>query len=67
MVENTDDLRRLVVDDALLLLVPQHRHRDPATVVRIVAGIALMEKVQVIELVAGGAFALIEGPAVFAH
>ncbi|MNH06169.1 hypothetical protein D3C79_655280 [compost metagenome] len=66
-VEDTDDLCGFIVDDALFLLVPQHGYRDSTTVVRVITGVTLMEKVQVIDLVAAGAFALVEGPAVFAH
>ncbi|MNE02890.1 hypothetical protein D3C81_727110 [compost metagenome] len=49
------------------MFIPQHRHRDPAAVVRIVTGVALVQEVQVLELVAGRAVALVEGPAMLAH
>ena len=66
-VEHADDFRRFIVDDAFLLVVPQHRHGDAAGVVGGVGGVALVHEVEVIELVAGGAVGLVEGPAVFQH
>ena len=47
-VENADDLCRLVVDDALLLFVPQHRYRHAAGVVWVILGIALVKVLQVV-------------------
>ena len=42
-IEHPDDLGRLVVDDGLLLAVPQGRHRDAARVVRIGGNIDIMQ------------------------
>ncbi|MNP08999.1 hypothetical protein D3C76_1010880 [compost metagenome] len=66
-VEDADDLRRLVVDDAFLFLVPQHRYSHTAGVVRVILGVALVQVLQCVEVVTGGALLLVEGPAMVLH
>ena len=44
-IEHADDFRRFIVDDALLLFVPQHRYGDAAGVVGGIGGIALVHEV----------------------
>ena len=66
-VEHAQDVRRFVADDALLTLVPEHRYRHPAGVVRIVLPVALVEKLQIIQGIAARAGLGVEGPAVLAH
>nr|GFA76659.1 hypothetical protein [Tanacetum cinerariifolium] len=66
-VEHADDFRRLVADDAVQLLVPQHWHGDPACVVRGVGQITLVHERVTVERIPGGAGLRVEGPAVFAH
>lgn len=56
-----------VGDDGLLLLVPQHRHCHPARIGRIRLGVDLVQIVEAIERVAGGAILGQEGPAILAH
>ncbi len=53
MVEHPHDLRRLVIDDAVFVLVPQHRHRHAASVMGIVLGVALVQVLEPIEVIAG--------------
>src|SRR3546814_19557099 len=67
LVEDADDIGRLVVDDALALAVPKNGDGDPARVLRIVTGVALMEVVEFVQRIAAGAGGLVEGPAVFGH
>ena len=54
-VEHADDLRGLVVDDGLSLLVPQHRHSDDAGVVGLGPGVDLVHEVETIGTVIAGA------------
>src|SRR5690606_38321831 len=53
--------------DALLALVPEHRHRYPAGVARVVLLVALVQETEVVQRVAGGSGRAVEGPAVLAH
>src|SRR5690606_22123421 len=66
-VENTDDLRRFVVDDPALLPVPQHWHSYPAGVVWRVCGVEFTMKAEPVDRVASAAGGAIVGPAVAAH
>ena len=61
-VEQLDDLRRLVVDDGLLLGIPKHRHGNPAGVVGTGMGIKLVHV-----LIAIKRFGLGKGPALIKH
>ncbi|MOA61442.1 hypothetical protein D3C78_1865880 [compost metagenome] len=51
-VEHADDFRRLVVDDALLLFIPEQGDGDAAAVMWVVAGIALVQELKVVERIA---------------
>ena len=63
---------RMISDDSLetivcSLLVPQHRHRDPAGIGGIGPGVDLVQEVEAVERVAGRAILGQESPAVLAH
>lgn len=50
-VEDAYDLRRLVVHDRVLLLVPEHRHREAAGVVRVRAEVEVLHVLGPVERV----------------
>ena len=65
-IEHPNDLATLVVDDGLLFLVPERRHREAPDVVRVRFAIQFAELRKAIERVFGiCAFAAVEDPAVF--
>ena len=69
-VEHADDLRRLVVHDRVLLLVPQHGHREAPRVARVCAQVKVLHVLRVVQRVlvrAGEGVCGREGPAVRAH
>jgi len=66
-VENADDLGGFIVDDALTIAIPQQRHGDAPGVAGIIAGVALMQIVEVVQRIAAGAGGLVERPAIFRH
>ncbi len=66
-VEDADDLRRLVVDNAFLFLVPQYRYSYAAGVVRVILGVALVQVLQRVEVVTAGALLAVESPAMVLH
>ena len=42
VIQHTQNIRRLIINDSAALFIPQHRHGDPARVVFICSGIDLM-------------------------
>lgn len=67
-IEHADDFRRLIADNRLVFLVPQHRHGHAPGVVRIGAQIELVEEIVVIKIVAGRRWEItVKRPAVFQH
>jgi hypothetical protein len=53
-IEHTDNIRRLIADDGFLLCIPQHRHRDPAGVIRIRLQVKLVEIIESIQPIPAG-------------
>ena len=45
-VHHSDNLAALIVDDGLLLLIPQRRHRIPALIMRIGLQIQFLEELE---------------------
>ena len=67
-IEHADDFRRLIADNRLVFLVPQHRHGNAPGVVRIGAQIELVKEIVVVEIVAGRRGEItVKRPAVFQH
>ncbi len=67
-IEHANNIRRFVADDGVVFLIPQHRHGNAPGIVRIGMKIELIEKIVLIELVAGGGRkAIIKGPAALQH
>ncbi len=67
-IEHADDFRRLIADNRLVFLVPQHRHGHATGVMRIGAQIELVQEIVVIQFVAGCRREItVKRPAVFQH
>jgi hypothetical protein len=65
-VEHSDDLAALIVDDGLVLLVPKHRNRKAADIIRVCLAVQVTHFGEAIKRIFGiCAFAAIEYPTIF--
>src|SRR5690606_6080205 len=66
-VQHTDNLRRLIIDDALPLFMPEYGNGHPSGVIRCISGVYLVQKTGVEVWVGNDAWHWCKTPAALAH